>query len=191
MNQEQIDKYVANTKEYWDSFLNSLQAPYAFWKECKDHSLQGWVDICWDSPHIVQAINNLKQFPVLKGEALVVTLDNGMLLTNYRFISSEEGVLINIPLHNMTHYDIQTDASDKGNDLVIKYSKSGQDKILRIDYWIKDEIVAAVRDAGEFNTLTDIQKEILEISHYELSKLGVNAPKVGMLEKTEEKGCFG
>jgi len=191
MNQVQIDKYVANTQEYWDSFLNSLQAPYAFWKECKDLSLQGWVDTCWGSPAIVQAINNLKQFPILKGEALVVTLDNGMLLTNYRFISSEAGVLINIPLHNMKHYDIQTDASDKGNDLVIKYSKSGEDKILRIDYWIKDEIVAAVRDAGEFKTLTDIQKEILEISHYELSKLSINAPKVGMLEKTEEKGCFG
>ena len=193
MNQEQIDKHVANTQEYWDCFLNNLQAPYAFWKDFKTKTLQEWVDACWNSPHIIKGINNLSQFPILKGEALVVSLDSGMLLTNYRFIHSEQNVLINIPLHNMNHYDIQTDASDKGNDLVINYTKSGEKKTLRIDEWIKDEIVAAVRDASEFNKLTDIQKEILELSHYELSKLSLNAPKIGMLDKTVtvDKGCFG
>ena len=191
MNQEQIDKHVANTQEYWDCFLNNLQAPYAYWKDFKTKTLQEWVDVCWNSPHIIKGINNLSQFPILKGEALVVSIDSGMLLTNYRFIYSEQNVLINIPLHNMNHYDIQTDASDKGNDLVINYTKSGEDKTLRIDEWIKDEIVAAVRDAGEFNQLTDIQKEILELSHYELSKLNINGPKIGMLAKTVEKGCFG
>ena len=193
MNQEQIDKHVANTQEYWDCFLNNLQAPYAFWKDFKTKTLQEWVDACWGSPHIIKAINNLSQFPILKGEALVVSLDSGMLLTNYRFIHSEDNVLINIPLHNMNYYDIQTDASDKGNDLVIKYTKSGENKTLRIDQWIKDEIVAAVRDASEFNELTDIQKEIIELSHYELSKLSLIAPKIGMLDKTvtKDKGCFG
>lgn len=193
MNQEQIDKHVANTQEFWDCFLNNLQAPYAFWKDYKTSTLQEWVDICWNAPNIIEGINNLSQYPILKGEALVVSLESGMLITNYRFIHSEQNVLINIPFHNMDHYDIQTDASDKGNDLLIKYTKSGEKKTLRIDEWIKDEIVAAVRDAAEFNELTDIQKEILELSHYELSKLSLNAPKIGMLAKTvtPDKGCFG
>ena len=141
----------------------------------------------------IKGINNLSQYPILKGEALVVSIDTGMLLTNYRIICSEQNVLINIPLHNVNHYDIQTDAGDKGNDLVIKYTKSGEEKTLRIDEWIPDEMVAAVRDAREFNELTDIQREILELSHYELSKLSLNAPKIGLLDKTvtPDKGCFG
>lgn len=192
MDQELINKNVANPEEFWNCFLNNLQAPYAFWKENKNSTLQEWVDLCWNSPHILNAINNLSQYPVLKGEALVASISSGMLLTNYRVINSENNVLINIPLHNMTYYDIQTDANDKGNDLIVKYTKSGENKTLRIDTWIKDEIVAAVRDAGEFKKLNDVQKEILELSHYELSKLSFDAPKIKMLDKTqnEQKGCF-
>ncbi|MDB9931336.1 hypothetical protein OAD28_01270 [Flavobacteriales bacterium] len=192
MDQELINKNVANPEEFWNCFLNNLQAPYAFWREFKNSTLQEWVDTVWNSPGIVLGINNLSQYPVLRGEALVVATDEGMLLTNYRVIYSEANVLINIPLHNMTYYDIQTDANDKGNDLIIKYTKSGENKTLRIDSWIKDEIVAAVRDAGEFKKLNNVQKEILELSHYELSKFGFNAPKIKMLDKThhEQKGCF-
>lgn len=189
INQEQVDKHVANTKEYWDSFLSSLQAPYSFWKNCKNNTLQQWVDAVWKTPYILKGINNLSEFPILKGEALLVCNTKSQL-TNYRLIYSQSGVLLNIPLHNMTYYDVQTDAGDKGNDLIIKYSKSGEDKVLRIDEWLEDEVVAAVRDAGEFKKLSDIQKQILELSHYELTKLGINAPKIGMLEKTPEKGCF-
>ena len=193
MNQEQIDKHVANTEEFWDTFHLMLKAPYAFWREYSNKTRQEWIDIGWNSKNILRAVDNLKEYPVLKGEAIVCSTDEGQVLTNYRYIYTEGGSLINIPLDKMIHYDIVTNSDDRGNDLMIKYLKSGKETTLRIDQWIKDEIVASVRNAGEFNQLTDIQKEILELSHYELSKLSLSAPKIGMLDKTktEVKGCFG
>ena len=191
IKQENIDQNIANTAEFWNAFHAMLKAPYAFWRENSNQSLQEWVDTSWNSPHIVLGINNLGEFPVLKGEGLVTCTNSGMLLTNYRLIYSASGSLINIPLHNLLHYDIQTDADDTSEDLMIKYLKNGKEETLRIDEWIKDEIVRSVRNAGEFNNLNDQQKRMLELSHYELSKLGLNAPKVSMLPKTAEKGCFG
>ena len=191
LNQNDIDQNVAGTEEFWNSFHNMLKAPYAFWREYNSKSLQEWVDICWNTDAIVLGITNLSEYPVLKGEGLVCCLETGMVLTNYRFIYSEEGSLINIPLHNLLHYDIMSDATDTRQDLVIKYLKNGNEETLRIDYWIKDEIVRAVRNAGEFESLNDTQKLILETSHYDLGKTGLSAPKIGMLDKSPSKGCFG
>ena len=191
IKQEHIDQNVANTKEFWNTFHNMLKAPYAAWREWKSKSLQEWVDISWNSPHMIIGIKNLGEFPVLKGEGMVASGEAGMVLTNYRFIYSESGSLINIPLHNLLHYDIQTDADDTRQDLIIKYLRSGKEEILRIDSWIPDEIVRAVRDAGEFESLNDTQKQILGSSHYDLGKLGLNVPRIAMLPKTPEKGCFG
>ena len=191
INQQNINQYVADANEFWNSFHNMLKAPYAFWRENSNSSLQEWVDTCWNTDAIVLAVQNLAEFPVLKGEGLVVCLESGMLLTNYRIIYSESGSLINIPLHNLLHYDVQSDANDTREDLVIKYLRSGKEEILRIDEWLKDELLRAVRNAGEFESLNDIEKEILEVSHYDLGKLKINAPKIEMLLKTPEKGCFG
>ena len=104
LTQKDIDNHVADTDAFWGTFHNMLKAPYAFWREEKSKSLQEWVDICWKTDFIVLAISNLSEYPVLKGEGLVISIDTGMLLTNYRFIYSEAGSLINIPLHNLLHY---------------------------------------------------------------------------------------
>ena len=190
ITQEQIDANVANTEEFWNCFHNMLKAPYAFWRDFSSKTLQEWVDACWNSSHILKGINALKVYPILKGEGLVVSMDDGQTLTNYRYIYNEGGSLINIPLHNLLHYDIVTDADDTRQDLKIQYLRNGKEETLRIDSWIKDEIVRAVRNAGEFENLNAEQKAILETSHYELSKIGINAPVIGLLPKTPEKGCF-
>ena len=136
-------------------------------------------------------LREVKEYPILNvGEGLVVSMDDGQTLTNYRYIYNEGGSLINIPLHNLLHYDIVTDADDTRQDLKIQYLRNGKEETLRIDSWIKDEIVRAVRNAGEFENLNAEQKAILETSHYELSKIGINAPVIGLLPKTPEKGCF-
>ena len=190
IKQENIDQNVANTAEFWKTFHNTLQAPYAFWRESKNTTLQEWVDICWGWSGMVLALKNLGEFLVLKGEGLVCYTET-CILTNYRFIYSQSGSLINIPLHNLLHYDIMSDATDTRQDLVIKYLRSGKEETLRVDSWMSDEIVRAVRDAGEFESLNDTQKLILETSHYNLGKLGLTAPRIEMLPKTPEKGCFG
>jgi hypothetical protein len=191
ITQDNLDQYVADTANFWNTFHNMLKAPYAFWRENKSTSLQEWVDMCWNTDSIVLGITNLSEYPVLKGEGLVISVGTGMVVTNYRIICSEGGSLINIPFHNLLHYDVQTDASDRGNDLVIKYLREGKEEILRIDEWIKDEIVRAVKNAGEFEKLSEIEKKILETSHYDLNKSGLNAQTIEMLPKTPEKGCFG
>jgi hypothetical protein len=194
ISQEILDKHVANTQEFWNSFHFNLNAPYAYWREYKSKSLQGWVDLCWQTNHVIKAVDDLSQFPVLKGEALVATLtEEYQLLTNYRMIYSAHGSLINIPLHNLTHYDIVSSSEDRKIDLMIKYIKNGKEEILRVDKWMPDEIVRAVRNASEFDSLNEEQKQILNLSHYELVKMGYNCPKISMLPKTPEepkKGCF-
>lgn len=195
ISQEILDKYVANTDEFWKSFHFNLNAPYSFWREYKSKTLQEWVDLCWQTKHVLMAVDDLSQFPVLKGEGLVATLTEGYhLLTNYRMIYSANGSLINIPLHNLVHYDIVSTAEDTRRDLMIKYIKNGKEEILRVDNWMPDEIVRAVRNAGEFDSLNEEQKQILNLSNFELVKMGFNCPKITMLPKTPEapkKGCFG
>ena len=90
IKQENIDQNVANTAEFWNTFHDMLKAPYAFWRENSNKSLQEWVDASWNTEHIILGINNLGEFPVLKGEGLVVCTDSGMLLTNYRFIVNSQ-----------------------------------------------------------------------------------------------------
>lgn len=191
ITQEHLNTHVANTEEFWNSFHNMLNAPYAFWRNCREQTRQEWVDTCWASSHIVIAIKGLKEYPVLKGEGIVVSMDDGQMLTNYRYIYSEGGSMINIPLHNLLHYDIVSSSDDTRQDLKLQYLKNGKEETLRIDYWIKDEIVRAVRNAAEFDALSKEQRAILELSHYELGKQGLHAPKIDMLPKTPEKGCFG
>jgi hypothetical protein len=190
LTQKQIDLYVANKEEFWNSFHKILSAPYSPWREFKSQSLQEWIDTCWKTPHIIKAINTLAQYPILKGEGLVVGDDT--LITNYRLIISTDGSLINIPLHNLIHYDIQTDASDTRQDLLIKYFFKGEEQILRIDYWLSDEVVRAVKDAHEYDDFNDEQKSILENSLYDLERKNPNLSitKIGMLPKSEKKGCF-
>ncbi|MCK4653576.1 MAG: hypothetical protein KAU01_03945 [Candidatus Cloacimonetes bacterium] len=193
LTQKQIDLYVANKEDFWNSFHKILLAPYAFWRENKNKSLQELVNTCWNSSFIVKAIDNLAQYPVLKGEGLVVAISNGSLLTNYRIIVCYSGgSLINIPMYNLLHYDIQTAASDTRQDLLIKYLLKGEEQILRIDSWIPDEIVRAVRDAHEYDELNEEQKSIIENSLYDLErkKLNLSIPKIGMLPKSDKKGCF-
>lgn len=190
--QSDIDNYVANTEEFWNTFHSMLKAPFAFWREYSHSTRQEWIDIAWNSKNILNAINHLKEYPVLKGEGIVCATDEGQVLTNYRYIYTEGGSLINIPLDKMLHYDIVTDSDDRGNDLMIKYLKSGKETILRIDQWIKDEIVAAVRNAGEFNDLNHTQLNILQYSLYDLGKSNITSPQISMLPKSvsDNKGCF-
>tara|TARA_X000000368_G_C22895488_1_gene651673 strand:+ start:64 stop:648 length:585 start_codon:yes stop_codon:yes gene_type:complete len=191
IDQKNLDKNVANNEEFWNTFHNMLKAPYAFWRDCSSNSLQEWIDICWNSEHIILAIKYLGEYPILKGEGLVCSTDTGQLITNYRYIYAEGNSLINIPLHNLLHYDIVSSSDDSRSDLLIKYLKNGNEEVLRIDTWIQDEIVRAVRDAAEFKNLDESQKKILELSHYELSKLGLDSHKISMLPATPSKGCFG
>jgi len=191
-NQENVDKYIANKEEFWNTFHGMLQAPYAFWREHSQTSLQEWVDICWKSPHIIKSIDHLSQFPILKGESLVTALPGGVqLLTNYRFIYSASGQLINIPLHNLSHYEVISDSKDQIINLLIKYLNHGAEQTLRINVWIQPEDLKAVKNAGEWNKLNDIQKQFLDTSTYELNGYELTIPKVGMLDKSPQKGCFG
>ena len=191
ITQEHIDANVADIEEFWDCFHNMLKAPYAYWRDFSSKTRQEWIDACWASSNILKGVNKLKEYPVLKGEGIVVTDSTGdQILTNYRYLYGEGNSLINIPLHNLLHYDIVTDADDTRQDLKIQYLRNGKEETLRIDSWIKDELVRSVRDAGEFENLNAEQKAILETSHYELSKIGINAPVIGLLPKTPEKGCF-
>jgi hypothetical protein len=190
ITQEIINKYAANTDEFWKAFHTMLRAPYSYWRNHSDEPLQGWVDMCWNSTHILRAVKNIGEFPVLKGEGVVCALDSGMLLTNYRFIYAEGQSLINIPLHNLLHYDIMSSATDTRNDLVIKYLRKGNEETLRIDEWIKDEIVRAVRNAAEYSEFNDEQKALIETSTYDLERKGLSVPKVVMLPKSQASGCF-
>ena len=49
----------------------------------------------------------------------------------------------------------------------------------------------AVRNAGEWNKLNDIQKQFLDTSTYELNSYELTIPKLGMLDESPKKGCFG
>ena len=84
-----------------------------------------------------------------------------------------------------------SDANDTRQDLLIKYLKNGNEEVLRIDVWIKDEMVRSVRNAAEWEKLDDVQKKLLDISIYELNNSGLNVPKIDMLDKSPSKGCFG
>ena len=193
-NQKNVDEYIATKEDFWKTFHSMLQAPYAFWREHSSRSLQEWVDICWLSPHIIKSIENLSQFPVLKGEGLVSALyGGGQLLTNYRYIYSESGQIINIPLHNILHYDVVSDknASITLTYLLIRYLKNEVEQTLKINVWIKPEDMKAVKNAEEWNKLNDVQKQFLDSSIYELNNYELTIPKIGMLDKSPQKGCFG
>ena len=70
---------------------------------------------------------------------------------------------------------------------------------MRIDIWIKDEVVRAVRNAKEFEELNETQKSIIEESTYHFARKGLNIPKVEMLPRSKVEvqvpencfsGCF-
>ncbi len=190
LTQAHIDEYVADTDQFWPAYHAGLQAPYAIYKQYRSTPAEEFYQLCSNSNEDIHMINTLKDFPVLKGE-FPVAVASGDILTNYRYVVTEVGSATNIPLHVLTHYDIQSSSSDTRNDLVIKYHRNGSEQTMRLDAWVKDEIVRAVRDAGEYNDLNEIQKKILEQSSYNIKRKhpAMNIPEIAMYVFPEEP-CF-
>lgn len=193
LTQAHIDEHVATTQDYWPTYHQGLQAPYAIFKQYRNMGAEEYYALCARSDVDKAAVTVLQDFPVLKGE-FPVAMANGDILTNYRYVVTEAGSATNIPLHCLTHFDIQSLASDTREDLMIKYFRSGDEQTLRLDEWIKDEIVRAVRNAAEFDDLSDVQKAILETSTYNIKRKhpGMNVPMIEMWKAPEapKEGCF-
>jgi len=193
LSQEHIDEYVASTADFWPAYHAGLQAPYAIYKQYRNMGAEEYYALCARSDADKAAVTVLQDFPVLKGE-FPVAMANGDILTNYRYVVTEVGSATNIPLHCLTHFDIQSSASDTRNDLMIKYIRGGSEQTVRLDEWIKDEIVRAVRNAAEFDDLSDVQKAILETSTYNIKRKhpSLNVPMIEMwsVPAGPKEGCF-
>ena len=180
LTQAHIDQYVATTDDFWPAFHSGLQAPYAVWKPYRNHEPVSFYQEFSSTGEGVHIATTLKDFPVLKGE-FPVACASGDILTNYRYVVTEVGSATNIPLHSLTHYDIQSKNNER-QDLIIKYQRGGSEQTMRLDEWVKDEIVRAVRDAGEYNDLDEIQKCIIEQSSYGIKRKHptMNIPEISL-----------
>lgn len=159
ITQELISKYVATTEYFWREFHKSLSAPYSFWNEYKDKSVKEWINLCQNTEGMIPYLNLLFQFPILKGEYLIV-YSSGMVLTNYRLILNDENAGVpNIPLCNILEYN------DSGK---IKYKKNNQTIELEYREFLDNKIVNSTKSRNESNNLTQEQLFILENSLYEL-----------------------
>ena len=121
LTQAHIDQYVAATDDFWPAYHNGLQAPYAVYKQYRNTPKEEFYQLCSNSAEDIHMVNMLKDFPILKGEFPIVVA-SGDILTNYRYVVTEIGSATNIPLHVLSHYDIQSKKKER-MDLIINYTR--------------------------------------------------------------------
>jgi hypothetical protein len=157
ITQTDIENYVANSEEFWNTFHASLQSPYSSWSNYKNETLDNWQSLCY--PNIAPYLNFLFEFPVLKGE-YVICFAQGMLLTNYRLLMNDvNSGKYSIPLDDIINY------SDEKYSVV--FNQNG--KKMKLDWISIDKnFVNSAINRNENKALTDVQKYLLSTTFFDL-----------------------
>jgi len=158
ITQETIGQYVANNKDFWDTFhKGSKDAEYSFFTGVDNLTKDEFTDFLSDEEEIIIALKNLFKNILLKNEFFVAGIESGLVLTNYRLMIFGANI-INIPLNKITKYGIE------GNHYVIKYLRKGKERSISLEQIIIETLVNSVIDAEEFESLNEEQIYIIENS---------------------------
>ena len=161
ITQEIIDLYLADTNEFWSTFHKSLSAPFSFYNNQKNKSMQEWIDTVWASPDLLNHLKVLFNYPVLKGEYFIV-YSSGFILTNYRLIINDKsaGNPI-IPLNSIVSYNAE-------NDGVIVYEINSNKNKLKYNKFLIESLVTSAKDRLSKIPLNEMQINLLLSTKFEL-----------------------
>lgn len=175
LTQLHVDTYCAGSRQFWRTFHGELGASGTPWGDHAHQSLRQWNATVTNSL-LTQMLGRLFQYPVIKGE-FIRAYGGAALLTNYRLQILLDGVIVNIPLSRLTHYDTTTPPH------VIYLSGSGQSVSLSITgVLVLNVFVRAALESAEFMRLDATQLLLLGCSWYDLGKAapGVRPIEVGL-----------
>jgi len=180
LTQEQANKYIADTENFWQDFHKSLGNSFSFWNQHKDVTFQKWVSMCWNTKEMIEHFNILFQYPLLKGE-FPIAYAAGMILTNYRLlINDKSNNVASIPLTKIKKYSLQ-----EGGIIEIE----DQTEKLQYNELLKEEFVTSAISRCKKEGLDKMQEKLITNSLVELNKYfsTVSIPKTEMYPLTEEQ----
>ena len=106
LSKDQINNHVATTEDFWKEFHKSLSYSFSSWHTYKDKTFEEWVNMCLNTHEMIDSLNYLFQYPVIKGEYLL-TFIKGFVLTNFRLIIIDKSSKsTSIPLSKIKDYKI-------------------------------------------------------------------------------------
>ncbi|MCF8307411.1 MAG: hypothetical protein K9I68_00225 [Bacteroidales bacterium] len=183
LKQENIDKYVATTEEFWRDFYNSLEDPLSEFNGFKNVSFERLTEYCWSVTEIKKELKALFEFPLLKKEYFLFSA-NEFILTNYRLVILDKKARDHsIPLSKLKKF------SEQGDGEII-YEKNGQDVKLQFKEEIIDpKLISDAKSKFSETYFDKYQIHLLSNSIYDLNQLypDLSIPKVDMYPLSKEK----
>ena len=182
LEQLHIDTYIANNQRFWKTFHHELRAPFSMYCSHKDKSLRAWAQTVNNTDSLVGRIEQLADYPILKGEFIVAEA-GAVLLTNYRMLLQYDSSTLNIPLEQLTRYSLTE------HPTVVYLDTSGEPHELNLNgTFVKTSIVEAVRAAEDWSGLGTTQKLLLSTTTYSVERAvaGLRVPRVS---KDPNKGA--
>ena len=195
LTQSDVDSYLANTDEFWDTFHKSLKAPFSLWKDHKEKTKKQWAQFVKNNDSSVSILNIIfENAPVLKGEFPVSFAEQtGLILTNYRLFFNGNAGLVIIPLKDLLFYGERIKKGEGWLDedeskFIIEYTKNGESLSIELFSLMRKEYIENTKNAGEFRELDDVSHSLLSMTFYNFEKKGLNVPKIEFLPDSDDAG---
>jgi hypothetical protein len=182
LRQEHIDRFAADSNDFWSATYRRLDAPYSAFQGLKADTPSAWSYTC--QRILRPALPNLNKVVLLKDEGLLAWTETGSALTSYRVLFTSEGVLHSIPLCALQAYGANT--SDR-----IVYNRGERQIVINnivSDLWVP-ELVNAIKNAREYEVLGETEQLLLSTTRYDLATAGLNLQfaDIGFIHSESER----
>lgn len=170
VTQEHIDKYVANTKDFWEDSKEVLKSPISIWNDRAEYSLADLIKTFHNDRNggAYEHFDIIFNTPLLKGEFPCNYIkESGIIVTNFRYFEYSFNCLIIIPFFAIDKIEIiQGNANFKKQiKTVITYSKNGE--ILKHKIPIKIDNISDIYTRQKKCILNEVQRIIIENTYYD------------------------
>ncbi|MEI6122333.1 MAG: CFI-box-CTERM domain-containing protein [Bacteroidota bacterium] len=174
-------------KEFWKATIRATDAPYSIFKDYKNSSEQDFKNDIYEGDTARALKMFYESYFILPSENYIAytEIDNNglcsVLLTSLRLIIVRDG-LLSIPLEDFVSWQAEKSVAGSTivggeNDTVLRYLHGDTQKELRFDTFsasnclILQNGIQSVRACKEWNELTPLQKNLLNLNRYTVNKI--------------------